>query len=468
MKRVKWALMLLFLSLVFTQSSHAEIYTSISGTVTASDTGQGVVGVGVHAFSQDGHIPGYVETNEKGIYVLKNLKPGSYRMAFSIPDPLYITEEPHLEVILPRGKNLVNVNYVFKLGGSVSGTVYDADGVTPLYDERVSAEVPNPQPAWVEGFKTTFTDRNGKFLLQGLPESDNCIVEVEIRGLGPIKKTAKIIKGKVTEGINFVVKRDDITGISGYIKSSIDNKPIIRAEILFWDSLENQVGSASTDETGKYSIIGIPPGIYTATAFWPEGGEWIDKINIFVEAGKSTIINFEFNRPAPQSMNEDGLLNKFVNFFISNAYAAIPPGSAIIPPDTKKINILNCKPYSTKVIKAAIPIIINKINTSNCMSPGISTKLSDKILSKGLTIMCYGDACGDDCGRAIKNKNTPRLCFNAFTQKCGCLQATLFHEILHASLGYDEDKATGCEWSCFKECTQIPEEYEKYKCVPCN
>jgi hypothetical protein len=292
---------LLFFSSI--QGVNAEINASISGKVTAEDTGLGVkdVVIGVTDINNK-YKPYYAETDEKGNYILKDVAPGTYKIGFSINNSPYISVKPYLRIVLTKGKNVVNANHILSLGGSISGTVYDSDGITPLNEILVHAEVTNAQPEWFRNFDGGFTDSKGTFLLQGLPESDNCIVKVQVRNHAPLIKTVKITKGSITENVNFVLKWDDITGVSGTVRSSVDNKTIEGIRVILWDMSGNQFASAKTDETGKYSIVGVPPGTYKLTALWlrffPKPDETINKENILVEQGKSTVVDFVFDKPS--------------------------------------------------------------------------------------------------------------------------------------------------------------------------
>lgn len=428
-KRILKLSMILFsvliLSLFLFSDISADIYSSISGRVIAEDTGEGVGGVSVLALMVGKKEHYYATTDKRGVYVLEDLKSGTYIIGFHKGDSPYLFGSPHLRVILPKGKNVVNVNHVLTLGGSVSGTVYDADGVTPLSGVGISADVPNPQPKWIDGSRAKLTDSNGKFLLQGLLESDNCIVQVNVRGHASLTKTVKITKGQVTENVNFVVKWDDITGITGHVRSSIDNKPIKNARIVLFDSSGENIASSRTDENGEYSIIGVEPGIYEATAFWPTGGVWIDKPNVIIEHGKSTIVNFEFDKPAPTSKNEKGIWNVFVGLFVTNAHAAIVGGY----PEPK---IKGCDKTKKKDIIDAYETLKNTIDTSPCMSEGIRTKLKKKI-NKGVTIKCQTSAdpyCFGTCAYTYHYVAADIfLCPGSFnSSRCGCLEAVMLHE----------------------------------------
>jgi hypothetical protein len=293
--------LLLFLSLILLWNcpAVAEIYSSISGTVKEEDTQQGLNGVTVVAFKVNSQDYFQTKTDTKGKYVLSNLSPGTYKIGFKKSD--YISTKPHIEVMLPRGKNVVNVNHIMEIGGSVSGTVFKADGETPMPDVKITVEV-HDAPIEIVSFRGQFADDAGKFFLRGLPESDNCTVTVEMSGRGAIKKDINIIKRKITSGIDFVIRDDDITGISGTVKSASGAFPQYYVGIIVWDSSgSKQIAQANTDETGRYSIIGIPPGVYKVTAVWvgqgvfPAPGEWIDKSGVLVEKGKSTEIKFIFD-----------------------------------------------------------------------------------------------------------------------------------------------------------------------------
>jgi uncharacterized surface anchored protein len=291
-----------FIFLIFIHQSNAEIYTSISGKVTAEDTGHGIENVSVHAVMIDKNKNYYATTDKNGIYVLKDLLPGIYKIGFSINNSPYISVKPYLKTVLTKGKNVVNANHILRLGGSVSGTVYDSDGITPLSEIMVSAKVPDTYPEWIRNFAGGFTDDKGKFLLQGLPESDTCIVKVEILAHAPLIKQVEITKGSITENINFIVKWDDITGVNGHVKSSLDNNPIEGSKIILRDVSGNEIAYAITDETGKYSIVGVPPGTYQLTALWlsysPGPEERIDKENVLIKQGESTVVDFVFHKPS--------------------------------------------------------------------------------------------------------------------------------------------------------------------------
>jgi hypothetical protein len=487
--------------LVVCSDATATVYSSISGRVIAEDTGQGVPSVTVIGFlvgenneSHEGLL--YASTDTKGTYVLYDLKPGTYLIGFHKKDGTYVNEKPHVEVVLPKGKHVVNANHILTLGGSVSGTVYQSDGTTPMAGVGVYLSVSATQQDWIDNSKYRTTGSDGKFLVQGLPPSDNCTIEIMAIGHAGMTKAIKISKGTVTANVNFTVKSDDSTGISGYIKSSVDNKPIKEAEVDLRDSFGRDIGYTRTDDTGKYSIVGVTPGVYNAVAYWPEGGDWVEKSNILVEYGKSTAVNFEFNIATPISKNIYDIWENFYGVLVPDVFAGAPTAK---PPPPLNFPDDSCDADKWKdAIKSAWAAIENTIlkNKAICiydppLSPGTTLrKQFEEKLKEGISIHCM-DNNSEKCtvtkkqaqqgyqkfGYATRGDDNIYICKRAFAPKPpltskGCLTGWIFHEFVHLTQqsvpdtlkGKDkkedednaEKQAYGCEKKCFgKSCNQV-------------
>ncbi len=279
---------------------------SISGRVTAEDTGKGLEDIMIDLQLEDGGHHPIIKTNKDGFYVITDLRPGTYYIGFGHEDHSsfpYIVEKLQ-KIVLPEGKKSVKVDHDFKLGGSVSGAVYQADGITPVVGLMVRASFAD-QPEEIRGSKVEHTDSNGNFLLSGLPASNKCRIKFNVYGRAPMIKTISVIKGEITSDVNFVITMDDITGISGYVKSSIDGRPLENAEVVLLspDYKGKFIASSITDANGKYSIVAVQPGTkYVATAFDPKSEfDYISRTDILIKPGKSTEVNFEFAMPTPSS-----------------------------------------------------------------------------------------------------------------------------------------------------------------------
>jgi uncharacterized surface anchored protein len=260
MKRTIFIFCALLVPLYFSSVANAEVLTSISGRVIAEDTGEGLAGFNVMANPEQYH----TVTDEDGKFVLEDIGPGTYTLSFYKEDTSYVSELDSLEVVVPTGRNVVNVNRTLRLGGGITGTVFDADGTTPLSDITVYAYVLG-QPKWVDSETMTGTDDNGVYHLRGLPETERCIVGASREGYPAIEKETSIVKGEVISGVDFVFTDDDITGISGFVRLSTTNEPIKKAMVVVDDIEGGTVASMTTDDNGYYIIKGLSPGNYEVT-----------------------------------------------------------------------------------------------------------------------------------------------------------------------------------------------------------
>jgi hypothetical protein len=471
----------------------AAVYSSISGRVVAEDTKQGVSGVRVTVFLVGGAPEDRSETvtDDTGLYVLKDLKPGVYLMGFSKEDSFYLNETPHVEVVLPKGKHAVNMNHALMLGGSVSGTVYEADGITPASGVAVCAAVPLAQQDWIEQWRFGVTDSAGKFMLQGVPESDRCMIWITVPGHARIVRTVNISKGMVTGNVDFTVKWDDPTGISGWVRSSVDYKPIIGASINLKDSAGNEIGFTRTDQTGKYSIVGVSPGTYRAIAFWPKGGGWTEKQDILIKSGKSTEVNFEFNKLAPETKGPTGILRRLFGLFMSNAYAAGDSEWKV------KLQFLRDCHAAENMITDAFNAVKDNIKGSSCLPEGIRKRF-DKLMKDGYILVncvdCKTEASYNVCGFVERaGGHILNVCWSGITG-CRCLKGTLFHELIHMTQAEKkkqleakkkpdgssyskeeindilEKEAYGCEHECFTalDTCEKPKKYKDSECEECD
>jgi len=463
------------ISSIITCTAVAEIYTAISGKVISDETGKGVEGVDVNAFWSINGSYGqeHTVTNKDGQYFLKNLKSGTYSIGFIKKNSPYLSEDPNLVIDLPKGKNIVNANFVLKLGGSLSGVVYDADGMTPLDNVDVTVIANNPLPKDARNIRTTRTDINGKYRIQGLPGSDAGKVEVDIVGHPKLTKTIILERGVTITGINFIAKWDPTTGISGYVKSSIDNKPISKAEIIIRDNIGNDIARTNTDSTGRYLITGLSSGTYKIITFWPEGGSFIKKSDIMVSFGSITSVNIEFDKPSPLVSFLYEAINKIMSYLITDAYAA----------DTYNLKIHeSCNPFIRDNIISDYLSVKSAISTGCYPSMDVTMREAlDSILKKGIIIQCANwesssfvkNRCQQACGFAFPSDDVITICLSVTnslapsTNTCGCSKSVVLHELVHLVGFWGEVVPQGCEKACFPSCAKTEDKYNITGCE-CN
>ncbi|MFH1216152.1 MAG: carboxypeptidase regulatory-like domain-containing protein [Pseudomonadota bacterium] len=147
---------------------------SISGTITADDTGQPLAGVQVFAESDEGDW-GYAFTDANGNYTITGLGTGDYRVWIYGNDDNYIGEyydnasswNDATLVSVATGVETGGVNAGLSLGGAIAGTVTADDTGLPLADVYVYAE--SDENGWGEG---EYADENGNYTITGLPPGD--------------------------------------------------------------------------------------------------------------------------------------------------------------------------------------------------------------------------------------------------------------------------------------------------------
>lgn len=122
--------------------------TTVSGVVTAEDTGLPLAGVSVFVNSTDFSSNGADSTNADGTYAVADLEPGEYtvRFAADTAGTDYVSEywngvhdwSSATRITAVGGEDIADVDASLVLGGSISGTVTRADDASPVAGVTVS------------------------------------------------------------------------------------------------------------------------------------------------------------------------------------------------------------------------------------------------------------------------------------------------------------------------------------------
>ncbi len=126
MKTIKIIAFAFIVAITITCRLFPIIYGSVSGIVTDEDTGKVLPGVSVSLY---GRSNSYSETDKKGKFAVKLLKPGKYTIAFTPPFPYCCPAPGNIEI--ESGKNVI-FNTAAKIGGTIRGKVLYRDSITPL------------------------------------------------------------------------------------------------------------------------------------------------------------------------------------------------------------------------------------------------------------------------------------------------------------------------------------------------
>lgn len=413
-------MLLVVIALLFTSESSAQVYSTISGHVIEVNTNQPVSGVQVIAVEEDSEKPKVEEaiSNSKGLYVLKDITPGIYTLYLKQINNFYF-EAKTKKITVPIGKNVVNVNFILKKSGSVSGTIYQADGLTPYANVGIVAQAPE------DILLTGVTDANGYYKIEGLPQTDTAYVSVLVQGVGAVTKgDIKIVGGKDTGNINFAVKKDiSNLSISGNVLSNTTLSPIGKARILIVG--DNSTAVATSDVNGNFEIYGLPTGRYDIliTAI---GYETTARENMDIFQGSPLPLEFQMVHKGSGS-NLMGYFKFFSSIFdiafVNEAYA-----------QQNSCDCVSCEPladyYSAYASKHQFDANKTFANSLTCVANGLCGKINSKSFGDNQwvlnTMNClqikFKDK-GSTCWQSIS-----KLCdkfSNTFAGKLGCFLGQL-------------------------------------------
>ena len=252
---------------------------TISGTVYHGDGATVVAGANVWASDYDGDgSHGWARTGADGTYTITGLATGEYRVEAAAASQGFVWEfyqgisdyQLATRVAVVSGLVTANIDFTLDVGGIISGTAYEADGVTPIANADVWAN--SYDGGGGNGYART--DSEGEYTIRGLA-SGNYRVEAAAASQGFVREfyqetsdyqlanPVAVASGQTTPNIDFTL---DVGGsISGTVYEADGITPIANAGV--WAERDGGGGDgASTRADGTYTITGLPAGDYRVEA----------------------------------------------------------------------------------------------------------------------------------------------------------------------------------------------------------
>ena len=249
---------------------------TITGTVYLQDGTTPVAGADVSAGSYDGNGGwGWAQSRSDGTYTINGLASGEYRLQAGAPQDgltyqFYDAEtswDDAERVSVTSGATTANIDFNLGTGGSISGTVTEGDGTTPVVDAWVWAE----SYECCSGGNGTSTDSNGAYTIEGLGAGDYR-VQVHASDQGFVQEfydntsdwneaaEVTVTASQTTTGIDFMLGGGG--SITGTATLEDGTTPVINAWV--WAELYDCCGGngGQTDSNGNYTITGLAPGDY--------------------------------------------------------------------------------------------------------------------------------------------------------------------------------------------------------------
>jgi hypothetical protein len=253
----------------------ADIGGSVSGCVQ-TDNGTPIIGAHVIVYNWETDMfAGEGKTNENGTYSIDGLVCDTYRIKADAAGylPEYYRDGTQTQVTVIPPYSTDNIDFTLTVGSSISGHIYQWDGVNTIIGGRVAAYA-EIAGAW-ECVATTDADSDGGYSITIGTEEGTYRVRAQAAGFAPAYYSSMpdcasdseihVSAGSSVEGIDFclaesgfisgtVYRADGLTPISGAIIAAYDN-----ATGVWIDE------GVSGSDAGHY-YINLPPSTYRLRA----------------------------------------------------------------------------------------------------------------------------------------------------------------------------------------------------------
>jgi hypothetical protein len=249
---------------------------SLSGRVTDAATGKGIAGARIEAqLAGCGDWECSTNADSNGNYAFFGLSTGDYVLRVTAPGyarEYYDNVNPSHEATLVHvavGQWTSDIDFDLTEGGSISGTIYESDGVTPISDALVSV-LPDKY-VYDDGFNA-ITINNGNYTVTGLALG-SYKVQVEAPTYArkyfgevycwPEAQKVTVIPPNNTSDIN--IRLEQTGSISGHVFMSDGLTPVSGAQVFADLSPARgcQGFDAQSNADGSYSLANLPPAKYT-------------------------------------------------------------------------------------------------------------------------------------------------------------------------------------------------------------
>ncbi len=282
----KFKIILSLWIIILSSTADSKVLYQVSGRVFAE--GKRVKGVRICATNEKTMKESIADTNENGLFIL-HLESGIYSIYCLGLKGYVIPRGKRIEV---TNKNIYNLNFYLEKEGRISGRVYIKGKNTPVPNAELTAINES-------SVSTTTTDNEGKYVLEGLAQSESTIVIMSVSGFQVMKKdNIKVFKEQTTENINFEL--EDVLSVSGKVLEKGSNKPLKDVQIMI--SGKGMIFQASSRSDGSYELYNIPTGIYNITFADPY--HRIHQDDIEIVSGKPLTLNIYLEKLSEEEIKE--------------------------------------------------------------------------------------------------------------------------------------------------------------------
>ncbi len=249
-----------------------DVSGTISGYVYQNDGVTPISGVTVGAMSLGLNFWRSTTTTADGSYTITGLMQNNFKVSADAAG--YVNEyynntgNPNqaTPVVVTPPNDTPNIDFTLDPSGSISGHVYQADGVTPLSEAFIQARLADGT------YGAGMSNTDGSFSITGAPPGDNLVIA---QYSGYVYKyydnvynssQASLVRVNIaqnTSNIDFSLEPGGL--ISGYVYGIDGTTPVSGATISVTDQT-NRTWQTSSSSNGSYTTLYLPAGDYTLKA----------------------------------------------------------------------------------------------------------------------------------------------------------------------------------------------------------
>lgn len=231
----------------------------ISGVIMATD-GTPIYDVDIHITSLDKEpsqaIKDLVFSNEEGFYEFYEIPLGKYEILVSSDG--FIDESKIININIDEKEKIIDFTLSKCPIALISGKILCSDKKTP-YGKGLFVYATDKEGK----VYSSFTDKNGKFLIEDVPYGKSYKVAVVSKGNILATKSLILKEGIDVQNVNFIIEaRGEIYGVISLLDN---NKQIPLADIVLAIKSNSYTTWTYSDKEGKYHFYRVPYGTYILT-----------------------------------------------------------------------------------------------------------------------------------------------------------------------------------------------------------
>jgi protocatechuate 3,4-dioxygenase beta subunit len=220
-------------------------------------------------------------TGSDGVYLMDNIPNGQYNLIAAKSGYDNWSKTVAITANLDLVQNIALTLTAGATFGNVSGKVTDTNG-NPVSGSIVNLVDPNGNVKYV-----ATTDANGDYSITGVIPGDYTL-SLTKPGFSNQSQTVTIgAQDKITDNTVLTPGTNNSTGSLGGQAVGANGQPLAGAQVSVIDQNGNVKYTATTDQNGNYSIIGVTPGSYLILATDKNGNDQT-KTDAIINAKQNT------------------------------------------------------------------------------------------------------------------------------------------------------------------------------------